>query len=432
MLARDGQQEVAGRDGLLTPDDDGAVRKSLEPVLEEPLDLRLRRERRVMVELHVRDDCDARPQEKQGAVGLVALGNEPTLPCARVATELRDLTADQVRGIVPEPLEGERDHRRCRRLSVRSRDDDRRSELDELREKLPAAHCSAVKLRIVSRDRRGRDHLVAGRHVVGAVTDRHPNLMLLQQLDVWRPCPVRAAYVGTPRLRDDGQGAHARTADPDEPESPTAKRLQARSTPRRRSSQLPAGPGASWTRTSPEAEPEPTVAPSACVLRSSPGSGTSNGPSAALEPARVLRLMVCRRVWIRDEQRGLAGCGDLPDDPAGARDDEIRSGESRPEVVGEGKEAVPGAADLLGQLGVVPFAGEMKHGGPVLAERLDCRLVQPPGAEAAAADEHHRPVEREIESSARVILVHGGTRATRDRPAHDAVFRARPGQGSGS
>ena len=96
-----------------------------------------------MVELDVRDDCDPRPQEEQRAVGLVTLGDEPALPRARVAAELRDLPADQERGVEPEPLESERDHRRCRRLSVRSRDDDRRAELDELGEQLARGAGSA-------------------------------------------------------------------------------------------------------------------------------------------------------------------------------------------------------------------------------------------------------------------------------------------------
>ena len=159
------------------------------------------------------------------------------------------------------------------------------------------------------------------------------------------------------------------------------------------------------TRTSPEAEPEPPAAPRPASRRSSSGLGHEQRPSAALEPARVLRLMICGRVRIRDEQRGLAGCGDLPDDAAGARDDEVGSGERRPEVVGEGKEAVPGAADTLGQLGVVPLRRrDEARRGPSSPNASTAASFSRRGTEAAAADEHHRPVVREIESSARVIL----------------------------
>ena len=48
-----------------------------------------------MVELDVRDDGDLRPQPLDGAVGLVALDDEPALPRAGVAAELRDLAADE-------------------------------------------------------------------------------------------------------------------------------------------------------------------------------------------------------------------------------------------------------------------------------------------------------------------------------------------------
>ena len=48
--------------------------------------------------------------------------------------------------------------------------------------------------------------------------------------------------------------------------------------------------------------------------------GHDDGAAALLEEARVLRLVVAGRVGIRDEQRGLAGGGDLPDRPARARD----------------------------------------------------------------------------------------------------------------
>ena len=74
--------------------------------------------------------------ELQRPVRLVALGDEPALPRARVPAELRDLAADQEGRVEPEPVEHERDHRRGRRLAVCARDDDRGPQFDELGQQL--------------------------------------------------------------------------------------------------------------------------------------------------------------------------------------------------------------------------------------------------------------------------------------------------------
>ena len=106
--------------------------------LEERRELGLRGVRRMVVELDVRHDGDLRPQERDRAVGLVALDDEPALARAGVPAELRDDPADDPRRIVAELAEDVRDHRRRRRLAVRAADDDRAAQRDELGEELGA------------------------------------------------------------------------------------------------------------------------------------------------------------------------------------------------------------------------------------------------------------------------------------------------------
>src|SRR5439155_16976313 len=62
----------------------------------------------------------------------VSLDDEPAAARPRVAAELRDLTANQERRIVAEPVKAERDHRGGRRLPMRAGDHDRALERDEL------------------------------------------------------------------------------------------------------------------------------------------------------------------------------------------------------------------------------------------------------------------------------------------------------------
>ena len=132
VLTRDRELE---RDGLeLVPAHDLA--RTGEPVLEQLPHLGLGGEGRVVVELDVRQHGDLRPQQLQRPVRLVALGDEPALPRARIPGELRDLAADQKGRIEPEPVEHERDHRRGRRLAVCAGDDDRGPQFDELGQQL--------------------------------------------------------------------------------------------------------------------------------------------------------------------------------------------------------------------------------------------------------------------------------------------------------
>ncbi len=124
VLARHGQLE-RDRLELGTADD---LRHLGGPRVEEGRELGLGCEGGMVVDLDVRDDCDLRPQEADRAVRLVSLDNEATRPGARVPAELRDDAADDPCGVVPELAEGERDHRRGRRLPVGATDDDRGSE----------------------------------------------------------------------------------------------------------------------------------------------------------------------------------------------------------------------------------------------------------------------------------------------------------------
>ena len=145
--------------------------------------------------------------------------------------------------------------------------------------------------------------------------------------------------------------------------------------------------------------------------------------TAPLEVARVLGLVVGGRVRVRDEQRRPAGGGDLPDRSARAGDDEIGGGESGAEVVRERGAAVVGARDAARAL-VVALAGEMEHGRPAVAERLERGLVQPLRALAPAEDEDDRPLLRKLEAAARLPPDRPAARARRDRPADDRYFGA--------
>ena len=157
VLAGHGEREL---DRLELPSPHG-LRSPREPVLEEGGELRFRPVRRVVVELDVRDGGDLGSQERDRAIRLVALDDEPALPHARVPAELRHDPADDPRRIVAELAQDVRDHRGRRRLSVRAADDDRAAQRDELREELgarPPLDTSRVRRRdddLEARRRRG-------------------------------------------------------------------------------------------------------------------------------------------------------------------------------------------------------------------------------------------------------------------------------------
>ena len=75
------------------------VRRSGGPPLELLLELAARAELTVVVEVDVRDDGDLGREAEHRAVGLVTLDDEPALPRARVAAELRNGRTDQPRRV---------------------------------------------------------------------------------------------------------------------------------------------------------------------------------------------------------------------------------------------------------------------------------------------------------------------------------------------
>jgi hypothetical protein len=90
----------------------------------------------VVVEVDVGEHRDLRPQQLERTIGLVAFRHEPSLPRPCVAAELRDLPSDEKGRIETKPVQNEGNHRRRRGLAVGARDDDRASQLHELREEL--------------------------------------------------------------------------------------------------------------------------------------------------------------------------------------------------------------------------------------------------------------------------------------------------------
>ena len=120
-LCSPGTASSAASGSELLPVDNLSLRQPREPVLEECLDLRPRTERRMVVEIEVRDHGDLGRERRDRTVRLVALDDEPPGARSSVAAELRDLAADRIRRVAAEALEHERDHRRRRRLAVRAR-----------------------------------------------------------------------------------------------------------------------------------------------------------------------------------------------------------------------------------------------------------------------------------------------------------------------
>ena len=170
-----------------------------------------------MVELDVRHDADLRAEERDRAVGLVALDDEPARACPRVPAELRDDAADDPRRIVAELAEDEGDHRGRRGLPVRAADDDRAPKRDELGEEL-RARAAFHPARVRGRD----DDLEPGRRLRLAA-DVH--LDALERLQEDRLARVPPARLGAPASHDVRVRREPRAADPDEVEAPAGERL---------------------------------------------------------------------------------------------------------------------------------------------------------------------------------------------------------------
>ena len=145
MLTRDSELD---RQRLELPASND-VRYAREPALEELAQLRLGRERRVMVELDVRDDCDLGLEQADRAIRLVAFDDEPAGASARIAAELGNDAADDPRGVLSQLAQDIRDHRGGRRLSVSACDDDRAPTRHQVGEELGAARASGASSRPV-------------------------------------------------------------------------------------------------------------------------------------------------------------------------------------------------------------------------------------------------------------------------------------------
>ena len=234
--------------------------RRVEPVLEEPLDLRAGRELAVVVEIDVRGYRDLGPKHRDRPVGLVAFDDEPAAPSPGIAAELGNLAADQKRGLVAEPVEAEGDHRGGRRLAVRTRNHDRSLQRDELGEKVGPR--GALDLAAVRR--RDDDFLPAlGHDRLRRHLDRHP----FERLQVWSLDPVPAADLRAPGSSEERVAGQPRPADPDEPDPAPVKPRQSPSAPRRsrrlrrggpaRTSRRASAPGARCRPAAPRRVPAP-------------------------------------------------------------------------------------------------------------------------------------------------------------------------------
>ena len=121
VLARHRERELDRLEALRAHDE----RHVLEPFLEERCHLGAGAERRMVIEVDVQQHGDVRARLGDRPVRLVTLDDEPARARAGVATQLRNLAADQERGIAAEALEAERDHPARRGLAVRAGNHDR-------------------------------------------------------------------------------------------------------------------------------------------------------------------------------------------------------------------------------------------------------------------------------------------------------------------
>ena len=359
VLARHRELELDGLELLGAHD----LRHVREPLLEERRHLGARAERRVVVEVDVQEDRDLGPERGDRAVGLVALDDEPARAGARVAAELRDLAADQERGIEAEPVEAERDHRARRRLAVRAGDDDRAAQRDELGEQVGARPA------LDAAGERGRDVRPPSRRAAAAArarsSRRSPSRWARYGVST-RSQPATSAphACASERVR-----AHAGAADPGDPDAPTGERLRARrahrrSCRRRRASRRRASPSPIVAQPRRVGEQLRRRARGTRVARVA-RRRRSRAPPARSKYSAFRALVVGRRVRVRHEDRGPAR---RPRSPRPSRPRARRRGRrrraprrSRRRTAAAGS---PGRDTRPRSSLVVALAAEVQHGGP--------------------------------------------------------------------
>ena len=345
-----------------------------------------------------------------------AFDDEPALPRPGVAAELRDLAADEPGRVEAELGEDEGDHPGRRRLPVRAGDDDRAPQRDELGEEVGA--------------RRPGDGRVRARD------DRPPSPPA-------RPARRRAR----PRRRRARAGTASRRGPSRRPRLPRRGRGTRTTRGRRRRCRRTRG---AYPRADASAISSSAISSAACGRAIASiasrieasrarigqqlvddaghalelGLGDDDRAAAALEVPRVQRLVVARRMRIRDEHgRGPRG-GELPDRAPRPRDGEIGRGERGAELVRRGDEhVVVPACTCAREALVVALAGHVQHRRPrvaVVSTAKSFRLRAPASApkNASTGPRSGRPKRRRPSScdTPRCSAGH--------RPAGDAILRS--------
>ena len=153
--------------------------------------------------------------------------------------------------------------------------------------------------------------------------------------------------------------------------------------------------------------------------------GHDDGAAAALEVPRVQRLVVGGRVRVRDEDRGRARRGELPDRAACPRDREIGRSEGGAELGRRRDEDVVVPVHPPAQALVVALARDVQHRRALVAVRLDREVVEAARAGERAEERDHRCLPRQVEATAALFL-RDAAMVGGHRPAGDAVLRAVP------
>ena len=339
--------------------------------------------------------------------------------------------ADDPGRIVAELPEDVRDERRRRRLSVCATDDDRPTQPDELGEEVgarPARNSSRV---------RRRDHdLEPGRRprVAGDV-----HVDAFERVEEDRLPEVPARDLRPPRPREVRVRRESGATDADEVELAALERKPSRAHPRSRAS-----------RTSSSAISSAARGRASCLIatlmRLQPGGigeqlvderrhalelalvHDERAPSPREVPG-VERLMVARRVRVRDENRGSPRRRELPHRPAGARDREIRRRQRLAERIGRLEQHVVAACDARAQRRIVALSRHVQHRRAALAERIDRERIQRLRARETAEDGKDRTVCRQPEPRPRLRPLPTQV-GSRDRTTGHAVLAAvTPGDG---